>query len=212
MHRRLAGGCLAAFMLFAALSLLVYLDDDGVLSGPVDAAIFSLIHPGQDRLAEPSWFREAVRDVSSLGSMSVLIGGAALGAILLALRGRYLASLHIVVATLGAMALGMGLKIQFDRPRPDLLLQGTRVFTQSFPSAHSTMAAAVLLTVAGLVSRLARQRRERTFIMASAACIVILIGVSRIYLGVHWPTDVLAGWSLGIAWATACWLAFSRRE
>jgi undecaprenyl-diphosphatase len=119
------------------------------------------------------------------------------------------AALHVVVAAAGGIVLGMGLKIPFDRARPDLLLHQSQVFTRSFPSAHAAVSAAVLLTLAAMIARHARRLDRQVFILTTAAAIIMLIGVSRIYLGVHWPSDIVAGWALGTAWACSCWLAFA---
>ncbi|HSP24121.1 MAG TPA: phosphatase PAP2 family protein [Saliniramus sp.] len=197
--------CTAGILLFAALGVLVVVDP--ALIEPTDEAIFEWLRSGAT--AKPEWFGEAVRDVSSLGSLSILIGSALIAAAYLLMLDRPGAALYVVVAAAGGIALGMGLKIPFDRARPDLLLHESRVFTRSFPSAHAAVSSAVLLTLAALVARQARETERQVFVLAAAVLIVFLIGISRIYLGVHWPSDVVAGWALGTAWACGCWLAFS---
>jgi undecaprenyl-diphosphatase len=175
-----------------------------------DEAIFAWLRSGA-----PSglpWFTEAVRDVSSLGSLSVLIGASLIAVAYLALLGRWRAALQVFVAAAGGISLGMGLKIPFDRARPDLLLHESQVFTRSFPSAHATVSATVLLTLGGLVARTQSAAARRGFILTVISMIIILIGISRIYLGVHWPSDVAAGWALGSAWACGCWLVLARRR
>lgn len=176
----------------------------------VDEAIFDWFRGGAS--FGPPWFSEAVRDVSSLGSLSILIGASLISAAYLALLGRWWAALLVFSAAAGGIALGMGLKIPFDRARPDPMLHETRVFTRSFPSAHATTSAAILLTLGGLVARARAVVAEQMFIICTVAIIILLIGVSRIYLGVHWPSDVVAGWALGSAWACGCWLALSPRQ
>jgi undecaprenyl-diphosphatase len=118
----------------------------------------------------------------------------------------------VALAAAGAIALGMGLKVPFDRPRPDALLHASQVFTKSFPSAHATVSAGVLLTLGGLAAREARRRAPRAFLIGAALVIVALIGLTRIHLGVHWPSDLLGGWALGIAWASLLWLVMAKRN
>jgi undecaprenyl-diphosphatase len=175
-----------------------------------DEAIFAWLRDGAP--SEIPWFTEAVRDVSSLGSLSILIGTSLIAVAYLALLGRWRAAFQVFVAAAGGIALGMGLKIPFDRARPDLLLHESQVFTRSFPSAHATTSAAVLLTLGGLVARARNSAAQRGFILAVVALIIILIGASRIFLGVHWPSDVAAGGALGSAWACGCWLVLVRRR
>ena len=105
------------------------------------------------------------------------------------------------------MLLSTLFKSAFDRARPDLVAHHAQVYSASFPSCHSMMSAVVYLTLGALLARMHEGRRVKAFFLATAAFITMLVGISRVYLGVHWPTDVLAGWSAGAAWAIACWLA-----
>jgi undecaprenyl-diphosphatase len=204
-YSALITACAAGVLLFAIMAALVVVDP--ALVKPTDEAIFAWLRSGA--ATKPEWFAEAVRDVSSLGSLSILIGSSLIAATYLLMLGHRKAALHVVVAAAGGIVLGMGLKIPFDRARPDLLLHQSQVFTRSFPSAHAAVSAAVLLTLAAMIARHARRIDRQVFILATAAAIIMLIGVSRIYLGVHWPSDIVAGWALGTAWACSCWLAFA---
>lgn len=92
----------------------------------------------------------------------------------------------------------------FDRPRPDLVMHATTVYTSSFPSAHAMVSASVYLTLGVLLARIHHNRMLKAFIIMASVFLTVIIGISRIYLGVHWPTDILAGWAAGVIWAIAC--------
>lgn len=153
----------------------------------------------------PSWLEEATRDITGLGGYTVLtiVTLAAIAYLLMA--GKRAAALLVIISVVGGMLLSTGLKIGFERPRPDLVPHETRVYTASFPSGHAMLSAVTYLTLGALLARVQARRRITAFIMGLAVVITLLIGASRVYLGVHWPSDVLAGWSVGAAWASLCW-------
>lgn len=151
----------------------------------------------------PRWVFEVVRDVTALGSFTVL-GLLVAGVVLhLLLTGAYRTGVLVATSVLGGTILSQGLKSLFDRPRPDLE-RAIDVFTSSFPSGHATISAVVYLTIGAILAERADKWPARVFYMIGAIFLTILIGLSRIYFGVHYPTDVLAGWSLGAAWALIC--------
>lgn len=154
----------------------------------------------------PAWVEEMGRDFTALGGVGVLtfITLGVLGYLLLSRRFR--AALFTLVAVSGGMLFSMVLKIGFDRPRPELVPHESIVYTASFPSGHSMMAAVTYLTLAALLSRIHSQPELKAYLLIFAMLITLLTGISRVYLGVHWPTDVLAGWAAGAAWAALCWL------
>lgn len=178
----------------------------------VDAAILLALRTVDD-LADPlgpRWLEEFARDVTALGSPGVLAMLVAVVALFLLLAGSRRTSLFLLLATgSGAFAAAL-LKQGFDRPRPDLVPHATYVVSASFPSAHAMVSAVVYLTLGALVARMVHRRRLKLYVIMVAASLAGLIGVSRVYLGVHWPTDVLAGWAAGAAWALACWVAAQR--
>jgi undecaprenyl-diphosphatase len=98
------------------------------------------------------------------------------------------------------------LKLGFDRPRPDLVAHLAHAQSSSFPSGHAMLSAVTYLTLGVLLARVHKKRRTKIIVMTYAITLTLLIGSSRVYLGVHWPTDVLAGWALGAAWAGLWWL------
>ena len=160
----------------------------------------------------PPWLEEAARDVTALGSIIVVVtlSGAVAGYLLI--LGRRGPALLMLISVAGGTGLNDLLKSIFDRPRPDLVLQTARVFTSSFPSGHAAVSAVVYLTLGALLARDAPSLAVKLYIMAVAILIVFLVGISRVFLGVHYPTDVLAGWCIGSAWALTCWLAADRLQ
>ena len=158
----------------------------------------------------PSWFEEMARDVTALGGNTLLLGFAAIVMGYLLLKQRHALAALVVAATLGAVVVGSVLKLAFDRPRPDLVPHETRTYTASFPSAHATLAASTYLTLAALLARIQKRRRIKIYLMSVAITLSVLVGMSRVYLGVHWPTDVFAGLAVGAAWAMLCWLIAKR--
>jgi len=156
--------------------------------------------------AGPPWLKEAMRDVTALGSTSILTIVVVGVAGYLAVSGLS----HAAAMVLGSVALGVllsnSLKAAFSRPRPpmppDLV-----VYTASFPSGHATLSAVVYLTLGALLCRTQSSLSLKTYILCIAIFLTGIVGLSRIYLGVHWPTDVVAGWLVGGSWALLCWLA-----
>lgn len=154
----------------------------------------------------PLWLQIMFRDLTSLGSHAVItfVTLAALGFLWIN-RKRVLLVL-LLLAVGGGALLSTALKHAFGRPRPDLVAHSVDVYSLSFPSGHALLSAITYLTLAALVARAEEGRSMKIYVMSVAAAIVLLVGFSRVYLGVHWPTDVLAGWCLGAAWAMAAWL------
>lgn len=157
----------------------------------------------------PPWFEETVTEITSLGGYPILIAvvAAVVGYLLVV---RMLGPALYVVLSVGAgTLLSQLLKMLYDRPRPEIVDHLVVTHTASFPSGHATMSTVVYLTLAALVVRLVEQTRVRVYVLAVAILVSLAVGLSRIYLGVHWPSDVAAGWALGAAWASISWLAVS---
>ena len=172
------------------------------------SVLLSLRHTGNP--AEPLgplWLQVAARDVTSLGSPAVLtlITAAVLG--YLALRRQWRAALLVLVSICGGSAISFALKNFFQRERPGFAAAVAQTQTYSFPSGHAFLSAVTFLTLGALLVRLQRDADVKVYILAVAIMIAVLVGVSRVYIGVHWPTDVLAGWCAGAAWAILCWAA-----
>ncbi|MEN0037837.1 MAG: phosphatase PAP2 family protein [Cellvibrio sp.] len=154
----------------------------------------------------PGWAEEIGRDFTALGGNAVLIflTTAVIGYLLLDRKPRMV--IVVLIATLGALAVSSTLKKTIDRDRPDLVPHGSIVYTASFPSGHSMLSASTYLTLGALLAQLQRRKVIKAYILMICVTITLLVGLSRIYLGVHWPTDVLAGWTAGAGWALGCWL------
>ncbi len=171
--------------------LLVALRSPGDLSDPIG----------------PKWFEEMMRDITALGGTAVLTLGVLAVTGFLALMRKTHAAITVLVSVVSGMVLSQAIKWAYARPRPELVPHGMETYSASFPSGHSMMAAVVYLTLGALLARHQAQPRMRVYVLLVAVLLTVLVGISRVYLGVHWPTDVLAGWCLGAAWAILCWFA-----
>ena len=154
----------------------------------------------------PLWFEEAMRDITGLGSTIVLVMVTAVTIFYLLLIGRWRTALMVLIAVGGGQILSSLLKLGIDRPRPDLVSHLVDVQTLSFPSGHAMMSAVTYLTLGSMLAGIVPGRATKIYVLGVAVLITLMVGVSRIYLGVHWPSDVLAGWCAGFAWAMLCWL------
>ncbi len=155
----------------------------------------------------PRWLEELGRDFTALGGMGVLTLLTLFVVGYLLIRRKRRAALFAFAAIGGGLLLSTLLKLGFDRPRPDLVPHASHVYTASFPSGHSMLAAVTFLTLGALLARIHAHRRLKVYFFAIAIFLTVCVGVSRVYMGVHWPTDVLAGWAGGASWALLCWLA-----
>ncbi|MSU90150.1 phosphatase PAP2 family protein [Rhodobacteraceae bacterium 2CG4] len=201
---------LGVFLVVAALVWAFVELADEVVEGSTrafdEALLLAMRSPGDN--AEPLgplWLEEMARDWTALGGVAVLSLLVAAVTGFLWLGGQRRSALFLLLAVAGGLAVSTGFKEFFDRPRPDLVSQGSYVYTASFPSGHSLMAAMTYLTLALMLTRAQPHRRIKVYILAVALVATVLVGVSRVYLGVHWPSDVLAGWTAGAAWALLAW-------
>jgi undecaprenyl-diphosphatase len=164
-------------------------------------------HAGQpDSPIGPLWLEGAVRDVTALGSSAVLVLITTATIVYLLLIRRPSTALFMFAAVAGGQVLSSLLKLEVDRPRPDLVSHLVNETSLSFPSGHAMLSAVTYLTLGSLAARFLPDRRTKIFVLCLAVLTTVLVGTSRVYLGVHWPSDVLAGWCAGFAWAMLCWL------
>ena len=199
-------------MIVAAVALFTFaILADEVAEGDTRAfderVLLALRVPGN--LADPigpRWFEEMMRDFTAIGGTGVLVLMVLAVAGFLTLTGKGYAALAIIVAVSGGTLLSQTMKWAYARPRPELVPHGAEIYTASFPSGHAMMSAIVYLTLGAMLARTQSGQAVKAYIIGVAIFLTVLVGTSRVYLGVHWPTDVLAGWALGALWAIACWL------
>ncbi len=169
--------------------------------------LLSLRVPGHpDMPVGPHWMQGAMRDVTSLGSTATLMLVTAAVAGYFLVRRQPKTALFMLVAVVGGQIIGALLKFGIERPRPELVSHLMHESSYSFPSGHAMMAAVTYLTLGSLAARALKERASRIYVLSLAVATTLLIGASRIYLGVHWSSDVLGGWCAGFAWALLCWL------
>lgn len=216
---RLELGSLVSLMVMAALLFGFFQIADEVGEGDThrfdSAILLALRTPGDHADPIGPWWLEAMmRDITSLGGTAVLTLVTVIAVFYLAIDRKWHAAILLAVSVGGGTLLSSLLKLEYQRPRPDLVARLAEVHTLSFPSGHAMLSAVTYLTIGALLARTAERRRLKSYILGVVIFLTLLVGVSRVYLGVHWPTDVLAGWCVGAAWALLCWriaLALQRR-
>lgn len=171
-------------------SLLLALREPGDLANPIG----------------PPDLEKAMRDITALGGTAVLVLVTALAVLYLLIAGKFAIALFVLAAVCGGQFVSTLLKLGIDRPRPDIVAHLVVETSQSFPSGHAMMSAVTYLTLGSLLARITQERRLKVFFLVVAVFLTAIVGFSRVYLGVHWPSDVLAGWCAGFAWAMLCWL------
>jgi len=208
----LIGGLLLAILAFGAFGLAGEVVDGDTQA--FDERVLRALRDPQDPSVPigPRWLRIAALDITSLGGATVI--GLAVAAIVgfLLLQGMSRTALFVFLASAGGWLLNNGLKAVFARPRPDVVPHLHEVMSLSFPSGHAMTSAAVYLTLGAMLMRISERRLTKIYCMAIAMLATLLIGSSRVYLGVHYPTDVLAGWMIGMSWALLVWLIERRIE
>ena len=154
----------------------------------------------------PAWFEEFMIELTALGGYPLLTLIVVAVAGFLVVSRRYCPAVYTLLSIALGTSLSHGLKLLYDRPRPDLVEQLVSVHTPSFPSGHASMSAVVYLTLATVIVRFVDGLAVRSYVLWVALLLTVGIGASRVYLGVHWPSDVAAGWAFGVSWACLAWL------
>ena len=160
----------------------------------------------------PAWMESSLLDLTALGGPTVL------GLVVLAVAGflvlqtRYRTALFVVLTSISGELINEAMKHAFNRPRPSIVPHLREVYTTSFPSGHAMESAIVYLTLGAILMRVAERRVTKLYCLGIAMLLTMLAGVSRVYLGVHYPTDVIGGWIIGFVWASVCWLVAQRFE
>ena len=202
---------LLIFLILMILGIWLFAEiaDEVMEKEPIDLdhKIFSLLRPtdNSSQPIGPEWLVQAARDITALGGYTILVLLTGLTALFFVLKRRFGLMLLTISALAGGATASSLLKLLFfrDRPALDHLVS---VSSKSFPSAHAMLSAVVYLTLGALLARSTTEKKIKAFFMASALLLSMLVGISRVYLGVHFPTDVLAGWIAGAVWAILCLL------
>ena len=190
----------SSVIFLCAFSLLGYAVSSGGTTELDRSALLYLRGFSTDYTASPL-FREILRDITSFGSMTVLFVITLSVAGYLGLTGRSQDIWTLLAVSIGGLLLISCLKLGFSRARPDLAVDGVRVFTTSFPSEHAALSTMLYLTVARLIAAETRAPLASVYCFSVSLILIVAVGVSRVCLGIHYPADILAGWSIGAAWA-----------
>lgn len=200
-------------MLVAAGGVLAFIeiaDDMTEADGQAfDHQVLALMRPYADdpgRPWGPWWLKEAAADITSLGGISVLGLFAAIVILFLLSQRKWLSSILLAVGLAGGVGLSEGLKAVFERERPPAAMQAVETINASFPSGHALLSTVFYLSVAVMLTRAFPGRKSKIFVLGVGIVMALLVGLTRIYLGAHWASDVFAGWAVGAAWAMALWL------
>jgi undecaprenyl-diphosphatase len=180
---------------------------EGELAGLDEWLLRLLRVPGQTHIPiGPAWLVEVAKDITVLGGRTMLVAVTLFATGYLVLERKYGAMWLVVAAVGGGGGISMLMKDLFGRGRPDVVPHLVAVTSPSFPSGHSMLGTIMYLTLGALLARFATRRRTKLYLLIVAIFTTFVIGASRVYLGVHYPSDVLAGWCAGLIWALVCWL------
>ena len=203
------GACVLLFV-FVSLAGEVMEGDTQAFDTKIVRALRDPLDPA--RPIGPAWIEGVLLDVTAIGSptvlglMTVAVSG------FLVLQARYRTAFVVALTCLSGELLNAAMKHAFNRPRPSVVPHLRVVFSTSFPSGHAMESAIVYLTLGAILMRASESRLTKSYILGVAVLLTALVGISRVYLGVHYPTDVIGGWIIGFMWASICWLVEERFE
>ncbi len=209
--RIVLGVVIAGIVVFVALACAI----GSPLIQSIDEAVIRALRTDDEALGPrwPAWFQEVARDYTALGGYAVLMTLTFLVWAFLRLEGRHQRARFAIVVVISGYLMSMLLKGLISRPRPDIvphLAHVDHIGKQSFPSGHSTMSTIVYLTLALMLSELSSRRRVKAFLIVAPITVAVAVGISRVMMGVHYPTDVIAGWACGLSWSLGAWLVLRR--
>ncbi|MEZ5895978.1 MAG: phosphatase PAP2 family protein [Parvularculaceae bacterium] len=174
-------------------------------SASFDRAVVAGLRDAQDQslIAGPAWLGPFVKDITALGGTPVLTALCLLLAGFLVVRREWRRLVLLLGVVAGETIIVHALKDAFGRARPENVPHLVEATSASFPSGHSASAAAIFVVLAAMLAPSLKDAASRYYIYVAAIILALMVGASRIFLGVHYPTDVLAGWSFGVAWTMA---------
>jgi undecaprenyl-diphosphatase len=204
-----AAACAILLAALGAFAFLEVAEDIGEQETGFDWTVLRALRVAGDpqHMVGPSWLHNAAIELTGFGDTWILgvIVIVAAGFLLMQRKGGQ--ALILVIAVAGGTLLSEGLKEMFGRDRPPEVWRLVETASASFPSGHAMLSAVTYLTLGALLARILTRRRLKAYVLVVAFALAGMVGLTRIYLGAHWTTDVIAGWALGTAWAMACWLA-----
>lgn len=203
------GVCLLLFV-FLRLASEVLEGDTQTLDTKILVALRNAADPS--KTIGPTWVEFAMMDLTALGGPTVL--GLVVFAVVgfLALQTRYRTALVVLFTAATGEIANYAMKSAFMRPRPTIVPHLRDVVSTSFPSGHAMESAIIYLTLGAMLMRVAERRLTKVYVLAMAGVLTFLVGISRVFLGVHYPSDVIGGWIIGFVWASICWLAAQQFE
>lgn len=201
---------LAAPVILIALALAFFKLSSSVIKGEslvFDRVLISALRNPDDPSLPigPDWLRLFMVDITAFGGITGLCLIVAVATAYLLVQRNWSTALFLAGTTAGGWIVNDLLKSFFNRQRPDLVGHLVEVHSLSFPSSHAMNSAVVFLTLGALIAGNHTGRGARIYILSIAILLTVTIGFSRVYLGVHWPSDVMAGWIAGGSWAALCW-------
>ncbi len=191
--------CLGFTVLLIGWIIAALLAKDGLV-GIDQMMVGSYPHPGPNETAAAGRLESIARDVTGLGSNTILTLVTIVATMLLGRFGRPGAAAFLVTTAISGFVLNSLAKMLFERPRPDLSSVTVAAETSSFPSSHAMLSAVIFLALAVVITREMSNRPAAIVVILTAITATVLVGLTRVYLGIHWPSDVLTGWVLGSAW------------
>jgi undecaprenyl-diphosphatase len=203
------GGCIL-LLIFLKLASEVTEGETLAFDRRIVLAFRSAADPAQPK--GPAWIESVLLDLTALGGPTVLSLVVVSIVGFLILQTRYWTALFIFLTAVSGEIVGYAMKSAFVRARPSLVPHLREAFSSSFPSGHAMQSAIVYLTLGAMLMRVAERRLTKIYCFGMALVLTFLVGLSRVYLGVHYPTDVIAGWIVGLFWASLCWLVAQHYE